>query len=289
MAFAKQYDENELIRLKQIEIDILRDIIAVCEKHNIRYFAVYGTLIGAMRHEGFIPWDDDLDIGMCREDYNKFKAVFDKEMGDKYIFATPSTLKGYCSSVTKVMLKGTRFVPSFSKNMKCELGIHVDIFIFDRAEKESKRLRWDVLRSRFCAQLLFLVGSPNPIIDNTSLIGKIEVVVCKLIHYLISWIPGLPQLLYRGIDDIGKKSNGKCGHYLTSFFDNVPLKEIAPVEEIFPLKMAKFEGMNINIPANPNAVLTRLYGDYMQLPPVEERVNHCADTLDFGIYSSKLK
>lgn len=284
MAYVKQYKESDLKKLKQVELCILRDVIAVCEKYNIQYFVTYGTLIGTLRHKGFIPWDDDLDIGMPRRDYITFEKVFEKELGDRYIFATPSKLKGYCSGVTKIMLRGTKFVPGFSQSMKCDMGINIDIFILDKVKKGSKKFIWDVFRTRFCSQLLFLMGSPNPVINNKSIIGKVEKVICKLIHYMICWIPGFPSFVYKKMDKIAIKSDYRGGQYLTSFFDNVPLKEIAPKAEIFPLTKSVFEGIEVNIPADSDAFLTRLYGNYMQMPPVEERVNHCAKVIDFGKY-----
>ncbi len=282
MVFNKQYNENDLKKLKQAEINILKDIIAVCEKYDIQYFVTYGTLIGAMRHRGFIPWDDDLDIAMCRHDYIKFEKVFEKELGERYIFATPLKLKGYCSGVTKIMIKGTKFIPSFSRSMKCEMGINIDIFILDKADKNSKRFKKDVCKARFYSQLLFLADSPNPVIENASIIGKIERVLCWLIHYMICWIPKLPVFIYKKLDNTGKKSNSRGGHCLTSFYSNTPIKEIAPITEIFPLVKSSFESLSVSIPVDSDAFLTRIYGDYMQLPPVEKRINHGAEVIDFG-------
>lgn len=127
----KEYDSETLKRLQRAELDILMEFDRVCEKHGIFYFLYGGSLLGAIRHKGFIPWDDDIDIGMTRENYDKFVKVMPKELGNNYILATPLSHTGYCSAIIKLMRKGTKFVPGASTEMKCELGIHIDIFVWD--------------------------------------------------------------------------------------------------------------------------------------------------------------
>ena len=80
----KEYDKETLDKLHQVEMEILDDFVKVCEKHKLRYFLTGGTMLGAVRHSGFIPWDDDVDIGMPREDYDKFIEIGDEALGDKY-------------------------------------------------------------------------------------------------------------------------------------------------------------------------------------------------------------
>ena len=82
------YDEELLRRIKDSEKDILRKFILICEKYNLDYFVVFGTLLGTIRHEGFIPWDDDIDVGMLRTDYEKFLEVAQKECGEEYFIKT---------------------------------------------------------------------------------------------------------------------------------------------------------------------------------------------------------
>ena len=79
-----EYEESTLKKLQGIQLGILKDFIDVCKKYDLKYFLIFGTAIGAARHKGFIPWDDDIDIGMLRSDYDKFIDIMDKEMGEKY-------------------------------------------------------------------------------------------------------------------------------------------------------------------------------------------------------------
>lgn len=102
------YEPEVLEKLHKIQLEILEDFIYVCEKYNLTCFGVYGTAIGAVRHQGFIPWDDDIDVGMLREDYNRFFEVFEKELGEKYTLLTPEIDNRYACTVTHIQRKGTR-------------------------------------------------------------------------------------------------------------------------------------------------------------------------------------
>ena len=85
---SKPYEPEILAKLHKTQIEILEEFERICEKHNLEYFAIYGTAIGAVRHQGFIPWDDDIDVGMLREDYEKFLEIAKKELGEKYQIMT---------------------------------------------------------------------------------------------------------------------------------------------------------------------------------------------------------
>lgn len=160
----KQYDQQTLKKLHTFEVAMLQDFIQVCEKYNIPYFAVFGTLLGAVRHKGFIPWDDDLDVGMLRKDYERFLEVFPNELGKEYRILNTGVDEGYTCSVTHFGKKGTVFVPEHAKRMKCEQNICFDIFIFDSVADEEKARKKQLRKGWFWSKLLFLRGTPYPII-----------------------------------------------------------------------------------------------------------------------------
>ena len=91
----KEYEPEILQKLHTLQLEMLSDLQKICEKYNLEYFAVFGTALGAVRHKGFIPWDDDIDVGMLRKDYDIFIQVAEKEMGDKYQIMTPEIEKKY--------------------------------------------------------------------------------------------------------------------------------------------------------------------------------------------------
>ena len=136
---SKQYDEIVLKKLHGVQVEMLHDFAQVCEKYKLPYFAVYGTAIGAVRHAGFIPWDDDIDVGMLRVDYDKFMEIFSKEMSDKYNLLTPQIDGRYSCTVTHIQRKNTKFVSEVTQNLKCEQCIFMDIFPFDYVPRDRKK------------------------------------------------------------------------------------------------------------------------------------------------------
>ena len=142
--------EGDIQRQLQLKIvDILVEIDRICKKHDIKYYLAYGTAIGAVRHNGFIPWDDDADIHMFKEDYEKFAEVCKSELGDKFFLQNEQTDKGYKMYLPKVRMNNTAFVESFTKDWDIHHGIYVDIFILDECPKSDllKKLNVQIRRT----------------------------------------------------------------------------------------------------------------------------------------------
>lgn len=280
---SKQYDKNTLERLHQVQMEILKDFIAVCEKYSLPYFAIYGTAIGAVRHQGFIPWDDDIDVGMFREDYVKFCSLFQKELGDKYNLLTPEIDKRYACTVTHVQKKGTKFVSYMSQDLKCEQCIFMDIFPFDCVAKDKKESVKQGRETNFLGRLLFLSGTPYPYIPYEGIKREIAGLLCHIAHYGCKLLRLSPDKIYKKYVKVATKYNEYgSSEYVTSFEYAGGLKDKIKKKEIFPLKKVKFEDAEINIPANNHVFLKKVYGDYMKLPDEKNRVNHMPYILDFG-------
>lgn len=105
----KEYDEETLQKIQQTEMEILKDFIEVCEKHNLTYFGIAGTGIGALRHQGFIPWDDDIDVAMPRDDFERLVRFIEKEKGDKYLIMDTKHYPNYPLMTTRITMRGTKF------------------------------------------------------------------------------------------------------------------------------------------------------------------------------------
>ncbi|MFQ9933800.1 MAG: phosphorylcholine transferase LicD [Lachnospiraceae bacterium] len=278
----RQYDQCTLKKLQDTELSMLGDIINVCEKYNIGYFAVFGTLIGAIRHNGFIPWDDDMDIAMLREDYDKFCQIFEKEMGHKYSLMTPLTHKGFASTVIKVEKKGTKFIPNHSRKMKCEQGIFIDIFIYDKVSKNPKQYKRQIKRARFLAEAIFLAGSPYPEINIGGIKEKAAKFICMAVHYMFKLVPGIHVFLYKKFIKYSVMANNENVNKYTIYQSTAPNKCVVDIDNILPYQKVRFGELMINVPKDYDYILRERYGDYMKLPPEEERINHAADIIDFG-------
>lgn len=158
----------EIKQLWKVELEILTHIDVICRKHNIKYWVDYGTMLGAVRHHGFIPWDDDLDLGMLRTDYERFKSVVMEELPDGYFFQSFETDPGYFIGNACVRKNGTtaimRTFTASNGKMKYRFhqGISVDILIFDNVpdnDRELDSFSQNVFKARdFAAYLEFAKG-----------------------------------------------------------------------------------------------------------------------------------
>ncbi len=278
----KKYNPVELQKLQNVQLEILKDFITLCEKYNLSYIMDGGSGIGVVRHQGFIPWDDDVDISMPRKDYNIFVAVLEKEMGDRYKILTPEIDERYACNVTKMQKRGTKFVPYISKDMKCDQCISIDIFPLDKVSKNKKQRSLQLKKTWILNKLIFLCGTGEPIIPLEGISKKVASMIIKITHRILKSLHVSPKTLYRILESEEQKYNNTDSHYYNNFRSIYASHQFISEKELFPLKQMEFEGVIVNVPNEYHTYLTRIFGDYMQLPPEEKRVNHSPYLLDFG-------
>ena len=285
----REYNPKELDMLKKAELSIVHDFSDACKKHNITWFAFAGVAIGAARHQGFIPWDDDFDLGMLREDYNRFLEIWEEELGEKYHLATPETDKYYSSPVVKLMRKGTKFVPEYAVKSKAELGIHIDIFVYDNYTNDKKSIK-QIRMARFWDQLLFLRASGKPEIPLHGVKGILAKMGCECIHVVLKTLHISPRWMYRQFNKVAQKYNSVETKYITLFQDPRIHDSRASREELFPLRYLQFEDTFIPVQNEYMTLLERYYGsEVMQLPPEEKRVNHAPVVIEFGPFATEIE
>lgn len=257
---------NELLKkVQDIELEILKEVVRVCNEHGIRYYLDGGTCLGAIRHGGFIPWDDDIDIAMPREDYEKFKKIFPSVCNSKYFLHSRENDKHYSSPFLKVRKNNTVF-GSESDRKLMHMGVWIDIFCIDlvsmdRMKEAGQYKRIKDIFSALYANKLLAVNKRNlkwkvlcAIIPST-LVKYIEKVVDK--HYL----------------RIVKKGEGKKTFICFNTVGTLE-KAIYSQETLFPVKEAKFCDMIAKVPNDCDAYLTTLYGNWRKLPPENQRVSN---------------
>lgn len=277
----KAYDKATLDKLHHVQVEILRDFSAVCEKYQLKYFAVYGTAIGAVRHGGFIPWDDDVDVAMLREDYEKFLQIFPKEMKEHYQLMTPELDENYTCTVTHLQRKHTKFISEVTENLPYEQCIDLDIFPLDEVAEEERARKKQGRMAVFWGRMLFLRGSGKPVIRVEGLTGNLMAAVCGCVHGVLKLFHISPRSLYRRFVRTATRYNGCGGEYVTSFEYNGCLKDKIKKEDLFPFVKVPFEEIEVYLPANNDEFLTKVYGDYMKLPPEKDRVNHMPKVIQF--------
>ena len=278
----KQYEPDVLKKLQQTQLGILKDFIAICEKYELDYIMLGGTGIGVIRHQGFIPWDDDIDVAMPRKDYDAFLAVIEQEMGDKYHIQTPLTDKDYPCNVTHMQKKGTKFVPYVSKDLKCELCISIDIFALDNMADDPRLRTRQLKRTWVLNKLIYLCGTGKPIIPLKGWKKTVAAALCQIAHFGLKVLHIKPAFLYSLLLKEAKRYNDQETKYMNAFEVTMSHRAYLTKDELYPLKTFKYEGIDVTMPNKYDTYLKRLFGDYMTPPPEDKRVNHCPYILDFG-------
>lgn len=270
---------------------ILADIDSVCCKHDIEYTLGGGTCLGAVRHHGFIPWDDDIDLNMPRADYERFAKVFLQEMGEKYWLHDCQTTPGYELAFPRVRLKGT-VVRSRDDYDFDECGAYVDIFVVENTPN-NKLLRnlhgfgsmvlgfiYSCRRfTKHASNYLSLVDEGTPVYKAFS--KKIKLGRLFAFHSTEAWT--------KTWDNWNACCKDRTSHYVTipvgrkHFF-----KEMQPRSVFFPAKRATFGSVDAPVPTDANAYLTALYGtDYMTPPDKANQEVHVVYEFDLGEYANQ--
>lgn len=240
--------DGSTLRKQQLRmLEMLQYIDAVCTKHGIRYWLCSGTLLGAVRHGGFIPWDDDMDIEMLRGDYEKFVKVMLLEKNEKYALQTHETDATYFFPYGKLrdLHSCLKEVHSTDSDYKYR-GIFVDIFVLESSSS------------------LFLAKMSRTILFKTQRILKIPNVLGKLMY------ASLHEILFPIFSFVSAIcANGRLRHVHGSYF-------LRPryMDDIFPLRKLDFEGKSFWVPSNYDHYLNLIYGDYMTLPPLDSITMH---------------
>lgn len=278
----KEYEPEVLKRLQRVQTEILAEFIRICEKYDLEYIMLGGTGIGVVRHQGFIPWDDDIDVAMPRKDYDRFLKVVDGECGDRYRILTPLKDRRYACNVTHFQKKGTRFVPWHARNMKCELCIDIDIFPLDNVPADRKLRNRQLRRTWFLNKLIFLCGCGEPIIPLTGWKKQLAAVICRCAHFGLKLFHVSPRFLYKLLVREETRYDKEDTEYMNAFEVTMSDKAYISRKELYPLRKMPFENLMVSMPNKYDTYLKRLFGDYMTLPPEDKRVNHCPVVLEFG-------
>ena len=270
--------EQEILRKVQLtQLEIAKEIRRVCEENNIRYFLADGTFLGAVRHQGFIPWDDDMDLGMPRADYERFCQIAPDKLDPRYCLQTWYTDPNYALPFGKVVKRNTVYQEGKKTSRLKENGFYVDIFPVDNVPESRED------RQNLAAQLLKLYriklmkSGYQPWVDNGIFLWK------KRIGYLYYQVLSLfvsQKKLARAFDSLATGCARGCtvceqaALPRPDYFDGAFFNEYATYS---------FEGEQFVGVKDYDGYLKSLYGDYMQLPPEDQRENrHQIVEIDFG-------
>ncbi|MDD6401237.1 MAG: LicD family protein [Lachnospiraceae bacterium] len=279
-----EYEDSVLKKLHDCEMEILKDFISVCEKNNIEYFAISGTAIGALRHQGFIPWDDDIDIAMLREDYVRFikAARKDKAIMDKYEFWGPDMKKKYYNLQPIMVRKNTVFVNENAAAGGYRPGIFMDIFIYDHIP-ENKEEADKIIKKCRKYKILYLTRNINyfKLLKNQTTFQKFKNIILGFTRLFMKLFPDIDRVIYKKFYECATSYKGTSDKY-TCLFD--PGSEIMHIwkSKSYPTIKKPFEDIEIRMVKNYDEQLRTHMGEYMTLPPENKRTNHFPVELDFG-------
>lgn len=273
--------DTEKREYQKAQVFFLREIDKLCREVNISYYMIGGTLLGAVRHGGFIPWDADIDIAMRREDYDRFKAYWAEHPSDMYFYEDFESEKNHWIPHARLKIKGTSVIDRVRRSPyyePAEQGIFLDIFPLDTPPKshflQSVQM-WQLKAIRWLIKLKL-----GLIYQNTSSKKKM---MKKIIHGCM--FPFSLQGLNRWQDKVMRRHSDSGSGYLVSMASHYSYwKQLMPAEIYGTPIPCTFEKQTFLAPAEIDAYLKKIYGNYMELPPVEKRVFPCLiDHVEYGI------
>ena len=276
-----QYNQQTLRRLQLAELGILEDVDRVCREHGITYFLDSGTVLGARRHGGFIPWDDDIDIGMPRADYEKFLEIAPIALDDRYCVTTPHTNERQAALFAKVMLAGTRFETDETQEAGFNQGVFIDVFPYDALCEDSFNSKRQRRRCLLWQSLSYLNHSQYIVVPHNGALGTVERIGCRIAHRVVKMFFSV-QRINAGFDAAATMARGnRETQWLISsaYASDGPF----PVDILLPPSEIEFEGRSFPAPADVEGYLRVQYGEtWDQLPPEDQRRNHAPKVLDLG-------
>lgn len=270
--------DNRQSQLRKAQLYILDEIKRICTLHNIEYFLDGGSMLGAVRHQGFIPWDDDIDVGMKLDHYRKFLAIAERELGEDFFIDNHEHNQDCALVFSKIRLKETMYLELKGNENALHNEIFVDIFPYYYVSDNIAVRNIEAFQMRILSQAL-LEKSGYKVWAGEGIIKRLKFIPIDLLGALLS-----KEYMHQKMNNIlTRHTNTKymCVHAGGRFYQfwNMP-------SEIFShYMMASFEGESYPILEDYDTYLTIGYGDYMTLPPESQRVTHNIVKLDLGKYT----
>ena len=260
-------------RWNAVIIDVLSVFIRICEAQGLRYFCAGGTAIGAVRHQGMIPWDDDIDVFMPRPDYDRFLVLAAQSMPEGYEVLSPYATKDYPMYFAKMCNARTTLLEN--ERIPCVFGLYIDIFPLDGACDDVETCYREKRRFKRLMNKLEAVSTHNSFGEYVGLLAKRRewgrFAVKTVAFCCRSW---LRRWLLKQMDSIAYGHDYALSSRVVTYSGAYQRQEIYPKAWLETPQMFAFEGLMVNLPHDYDAYLRHFFGDYMTLPPVEQRASH---------------
>lgn len=279
------YNPDDLRKLQEIELEILKAVDNLCQKESITYFLDSGTALGAIRHKGFIPWDDDIDIAMLRGDYERFLKVAKNGLPDWLELCVPGENPHYAPMFSKVIKKDSVFQTKETKNSGFKQGIFLDVFVYDALPDNDAIAKKQISKCHRWQKMSYLYHSKDVGLPHSGILGAIEKISCFAAHCFLK-IFFTPKKLVAGfnraVGDAPILYGNEC-HAEKFMTLCTPVESFFPGETLTPTIMNKFEDGSFPVPKMPEEYLEICFGkNWNELPPIKDRKNHAPLILKFG-------
>ncbi len=265
-------ESDSLELLHKVQLDMLVKFDRICAEHGLAYFLDSGTALGAVRHGGFIPWDDDVDVAMPRADYEKLLEIGARGLPDQLFLQTYETDPAYMMPFAKIRLGNTFFPEPVKAYEKLKYrGIYIDVFPFDRIPADAAEARRAIRKSR----RLYFVS----VFSRRAYPGK--KIPQKVVSFVLHQLPdGFVRKLHKRYERYCTQFRETDAPWMTCFCWRMSQRSeyLFKESELLPTREVLFEGKPLRIMADPHAYLTKMYGDYRTLPPEDKRKSHLNGT-----------
>lgn len=274
--------DDDILQMHEVLLKMYIDLKHVCDKYDLKLIAGGGTALGTVRHQGFIPWDDDMDFGFFRKDYEKFLQVFDRELSNEYDLLAPGYHGGANCFLMRVFKKNTILLNMIDEAAPYPHGIYIDITPIDFVPDNNLKARCkgivsDILRvisysvywNQYKSQSLreFMLGSEG------KNYYQLRMIIGKVFSFMKAekWFELFDKFIQSPSSKRVTVAAGRKKYY----------GEIFPLEIYYPPQRKKFEYTDVYIHNDPEFYLSSLYGDYEKIPDIEDREKHLCLRLDF--------
>lgn len=285
MTETEKISEDTLKKLQQSLLDIMSDFDNFCEKNDLQYFLIGGTLLGAVRHQGFIPWDDDLDVVMPREDYERMIELFSEEDQNKYTIQSIETDHNYWLPFAKLRKNNTLYDDLPTRYVKSHRGIFIDIFPLDHANSPENNIQG--MKVRFAKFLRKIADFKTTALFSKDSGNTLKYVVKKMTATVFSLVSTHRILMWQ--KKIIKSLASSNSNYYINVGSQYHFKKQTMKKDVYhPSKQLDFEGETFNVPGKYEVVLKRIFSEkYMELPPEDKRQTHAPANIIFNLEEDK--
>ncbi len=268
---------KDLKILQKIELENLDVLISVCEKYNLRYYLIGGTLIGVLRHQGFIPWDDDIDVGLPRPDYNRFVELIKKELPEYMDVKTMTSDPNYKCYFTRLINNKKKIYWDHGQ-YKAKIGVWMDVFPIDGLPDNYFVRKLHVFNVnahkaiyKFSQINYVTTNKKRPFIERFLIKFAMITNIGKLID---------PDRSLKSLDRTLQKYDYEKQNWAWNFSGCYGKREQVPKIQLGGSRQDIFEGRNVSIPEDAEGYLDNIYGNWRELPPEEKRVSHSVEFVE---------